>query len=61
MTASQKLATRSVVPAQSEGPDSATRQDQQSNIEGRYRTAHDEEAYRRSVLEQANTDIAAGW
>jgi hypothetical protein len=61
MTANQKQDTRSVVPTQSEGPDQAARADRRGNLDGRYRSAADDEAYRRSVLEQAMTDIAAGW
>lgn len=61
MTAKQQQDTRSVVPAQSEGPDSGTRRDRWADIDGRYRSAADEEAYRRSLLEQTKTDIAAGW
>lgn len=61
MTAQQQQTTRLAVPAQSQGPDSADWPDRPANTTGRYRRAHDDEAYRRSELEQAQTDIAAGW
>ena len=61
MTVNQKQDTRSVVPAQSEGPDPVTRPDRWADIDGRFRSVDDDEAYRRSVMEQAKTDIAAGW
>ena len=61
MTVNQKQDTRSVVPAQSQGPSSAAPAAQRGNFDGRYRSAEDEEAYRRSAMEQAKIDIAAGW
>jgi hypothetical protein len=61
MTAQQTQDTHSVVPAQSQGPDAATWPSRLGNTAGRYRGAQDEEAYRRSEMEQAQTDIAAGW
>jgi hypothetical protein len=61
MTVQQQQDTRSVVPTQSQGPDSATGTGRQSAMDGRYRRTQDDEAYRRSEMEQAQTDIAAGW
>lgn len=61
MTATQNQDTRSVLPAQADRPDPATRPARRSATDGRYRSAADDEAYRRSVMEQARIDIAAGW
>ena len=61
MTMSQTQGTRSVLPAQADNPDPAPRPDRPTIVGGRERTAADEEAYQRSVLEQARIDIAAGW
>jgi len=61
MTVQHQQDTLSVVPAQSQGPDSTGRRDRQITTSGRYRGAQDDEAYRRSEMEQARTDIAAGW
>lgn len=61
MTAQQTQDTHSVVPMQSEGPDKASWPRRQGTTAGRYRSLQDEEAYRRSEMEQAQTDIAAGW
>lgn len=61
MTVEEQQDTRSVVPTQGQGRDSTTRAGRQSNMDGRYRGTQDDEAYRRSEMEQAQTDIAAGW
>lgn len=59
MTVNQTQDTRSVVPAQSHGPDPVARPDSWVSIDGRHHSAKDEEEYLRSVMEQAKTDIAA--
>ena len=61
MTVNQTQDTRSVVPAQSNGPDAPTRPARQDKTAGWYRSARDDDAYRRSEMEQAQIDIAAGW
>lgn len=61
VTVQQQQDTRSVVPTQGQGPESAKRAGRLSTVDGRYRRTQDDEAYRRSEMEQAQTDIAAGW
>lgn len=61
MTVNLKQDTRSVVPAQSSGPDPVTQPPSWVSTDGRHRSAEEEQAYLRSVMEQAQTDIAAGW
>ena len=62
MTIDQREGTRSVIPTQrdrhTEAPEPAQPPRGANN---RPRSVEGEEAYRRSVMEQAKTDIAAGW
>ena len=61
MTVDEKQGTRSVVPAQSTGAEPVNPANTWMSLDRRGRRAGDEEAYLRSLMEQAKTDIAAGW